>query len=418
MTRAVTCVGAAFLALVQSVSAQDEGVAKVDLSGSVRGGYFSDSGTLDGRQDLLPASFWLRGAARLSDQFSAVMEGWVRDEDLSQAGGARSRLREGYVRWRSGPVDLKLGRQVIVWGRADRLNPTDNLAPRRHDLLVPDDDDNRTGVTAAQATVHLGESPYSLTAVYLPTFEPSTVPVKAPPGARLVEHVPDRSQWGVKFDASGAQVDWSVSYFKGLDLNPTLGFGQADLSGVTLSLDHGQVDVYGVDASTVVGRYGLRAEAAYTRWRPTPGREQLIQKSSAFVVVLGGDRTFDNDVNVNLQYIATRVSDYQDPHRWQDPLLKMIAVASAGANNQLDRYSHGMSVRVSRSWLGDTLETELAGVFSFKRSDYVIKPRITYLVNDHVRMSVGANVFRGDANGYFGRLSDNSGAFLEMRFSF
>ena len=36
-------------------------------------------------------------------------------------------------------------------GRADRINPTDNLTPRDFTLLVPDDEDQRFGTAAIRA---------------------------------------------------------------------------------------------------------------------------------------------------------------------------------------------------------------------------------------------------------------------------
>jgi hypothetical protein len=38
-------------------------------------------------------------------------------------------LREAYVNAYLGPLDLRIGQQIIVWGRADALNPTNNLTP-------------------------------------------------------------------------------------------------------------------------------------------------------------------------------------------------------------------------------------------------------------------------------------------------
>ncbi len=39
----------------------------------------------------------------------------------------RVKLREAYVNAYIGPLDLRFGKQIIVWGRADGINPTNNL---------------------------------------------------------------------------------------------------------------------------------------------------------------------------------------------------------------------------------------------------------------------------------------------------
>lgn len=47
---------------------------------------------------------------------------------------------------------LDVGRQIVVWGRADGINPTDNLSPRDYTRLVPDETDQRLGNDAIKLT--------------------------------------------------------------------------------------------------------------------------------------------------------------------------------------------------------------------------------------------------------------------------
>ena len=54
-------------------------------------------------------------------------------------------------------LDVRAGRQIIAWGRADGLNPTDNLTGEDLTLLAPDDDDRRLGTTALRASYYLGD---------------------------------------------------------------------------------------------------------------------------------------------------------------------------------------------------------------------------------------------------------------------
>ena len=85
-------------------------------------------------------------------------EGLVKSADLQgkQLLGMKSVklgvIREAYLDLSHGPLDLRIGKQIIAWGRADRINPTDNLTPRDYTLLVPDDDDQRLGTPAVKAT--------------------------------------------------------------------------------------------------------------------------------------------------------------------------------------------------------------------------------------------------------------------------
>ena len=60
-------------------------------------------------------------------------------------------MREAYVNAYLGPFDLRLGKQIIVWGRADALNPTNNLTPVDFRIRSPLEDDIRLGNVGARA---------------------------------------------------------------------------------------------------------------------------------------------------------------------------------------------------------------------------------------------------------------------------
>src|SRR6185503_16216558 len=97
-------------------------------------------------------------------------------------------LREAYVNTYLGPFDLRLGKQIIVWGRADALNPTNNLTPVDFRIRSPLEDDIRLGNVGARAFLRL--SPVRLEGVWMPTYLPTELPpVGLPP---LVSFGPTR----------------------------------------------------------------------------------------------------------------------------------------------------------------------------------------------------------------------------------
>lgn len=69
--------------------------------------------------------------------FDGFAEGFVQADSVD---GTQADLVEGWLRWTSGDFSLKAGHQIIVWGRADRLNPSDVLSSRDYTLLVANDD--------------------------------------------------------------------------------------------------------------------------------------------------------------------------------------------------------------------------------------------------------------------------------------
>ncbi len=70
-------------------------------------------------------------------------------------------------------LDLRIGRQRIAWGTADRINPTDNLNP--DDLEDIWDFGRHLGSDAIKATGYFGQ--FSLTGVFIPSFVPASPPL-------------------------------------------------------------------------------------------------------------------------------------------------------------------------------------------------------------------------------------------------
>ena len=385
---------------------------KPDLNGSVRAGYFSSSRKLDGKNDLGTGSVWLKATQNIGEDISLVANGWVRNDESY---GSSKKLQEGYLNFSAGNVDYRVGRQIIVWGRADRLNPTDNLTPRNFTLLTPEEDDQRMGSLAAKVTYHLHEN--SLTGIWLPDMNPNIFPVTTTPGVFFTQHTPNSNRIALKFDRSGSDVDWSTSYYSGLDLNPDIAIGATTTSGTNLIFNHNHIRVFGMDAATVIGRYGLRAEAAYT-WTANAGASDFLIKKPFLYMVMGGDRTFFDYLNVNIQYYLRHVTNYSDPQAIADPLLRTVAIQTAALWNQFSRSQHGLSVRASNKWFNETLEGEIAAVASFGRSNYSIRPKLVYAFNDNVKGSLGLDIYRGESNTFFGRLRDNSLLFAEMKYGF
>lgn len=388
------------------------------LSGSIRTGYWSASRSLDGRRNLATAALWLSARPRLGAAAAIGVDGWVMSEQLFRASETAGRLREAYLDLTLGPVDIRAGQQIIAWGRADRINPTDNLTPRDFTLLVVDDADRRSGTPAVRTTVY--RETLSFTAVWLPGFTPDTVPIRVPePTATLAEQRPGGllGQWAVKLDHTGKSLDWSVSYFDGFDLTPNLGIGSIDASGVELLQRHPRIQVIGADAAVAVGRYGLRAEAAYTHTEDARGTDPDIANPFLFLVV-GGERTVLDRLSVNVQYLLRVVFSYHSPFRIPDGLVRQVAIESATLSNQLDPVQHGAALRLGHSWLHQRLQAELAAVVFFTRFNYAIRAKLTYAFTDRLRGTVGADLFRGPSPSFFGYLRDASGVHTELRWSF
>lgn len=401
-----------------AVRAQAEpGACASDLTGSLRPGYWTRAGDFQRARDPVVLSAWLQASVACGPMWSVKTEGVLASEDAWRGRGGASRWREAYLSWHGAPDwTVKVGRQLIVWGRADRLNPTDNLSPRNFTRLVAEETDQRDGVDAL--TVGHRSEAGSLTAlVSAPSFRPSVLPMDLPAGLSRRE-VPQRAwQAALKLDRSGGDVEWSVSWLRGRDLLPSYAPNVTPQGRPVLRLTHPAVQVLGADVATVAGRYGLRAEAAYT-WVDRDGATDVFTRKSMFYGVAGIDRTFDNDLNVNAQWFWRHVHRHEDAGGVPDPMAQALLQQAMASWNQTRRDQYGMSLRLARKWLNETVEAEVAGVFSFVAHEYALRPRLTWHVNDRFRLTLGADRFRGGPNTFFGQVKDLSSVFVEGRIGF
>ncbi len=413
---------APLLALVAAlpVAAQTEPAA-LAVTGSLRGSAWSGSRDLDDRGGLAQASAWLRSDLRLGEGLNLVADARLLARTplgSSQPNAQQARLRELALRWRAGPAELRLGRQIIAWGRADAINPTDSFGKRDYSLLAAADTDQREGADAVSLRWTLDEA-FSLQAVWLPHFRSDTIPLADAP-MQSVTNVPSRSRrnGGLKLEHQGGDVDWSLSVYDGLDRMPDLGIAGSGPSGLQLALANHPVRVFGADFSTTVGQTVLRGEIGWAKRRQTGTAEDFFRKRSQWLAVLGGDHSFDGGLNLNLQLFAQRVRGWRSAGALADPVAQAVAQVQQAINNQGQRQQLGLSWRLAKSWGNDAWLAELSGVHSLTTHGQVLRGQLRQQIDDHWQWSLGFEHFRGPAHTVFGQLRRNATAHAELRYQF
>lgn len=390
--------------------------AQLDQSSlSLRGSWWSRSRRLDGDSDVGSASLWASGRLRFPGDAKAVFDGWVRDDRGFEGQATRAEVREAYLAGAAGNWDLAAGRQLLVWGKADAVNPTDVLSVRDFTLLTPLDEDQKSGVGALRATYNMND--LRLSVIGLPEFRASRVPLPATPGVRLEERAPDQPwrQFALRAERSAGNLDWSASAFDGYERTPDLRFDGVDAQGVRVALAHTRIRMLGADVATNVGRYGVRAEVAWVRTDDPQGRDPFTRNPYLYAV-LGADRTVFDNLNVNTQLLYRRIQAFEDPLAVAPP-LQPLALSQALATNQRDAEQFGATFRILDKWSNDTIEAELGGIVWFARGDWLLRPRLRYAVNDRLKLSIGGDLYRGPADSFLGNLRQLSTAFVEAQYN-
>ena len=385
-------------------------------SGSIRANYYRSSKTFDDSTDFYGVTAQAKALPQFSDKIDGKLEGRITNSTPNYGAANEGRLIEAYATVHFSKSDLRIGKQIVAWGRADGINPTDNLTPRDFVILLPNDDDQRFGTTALKLDTYLSTE-HMLTIFTTPYFEPSKIYL--PATGSFVEDRPasalSNSQLGIKLNKVGGEADWSVSYYRGFNLLPDARIVNINVVQPTLELHYDRINVFGADFARNYGRYGFRGEIAYVDTEDVTGTDPGIKNPYLFWVI-GVDRTFFENLNINLQFFDRRVQNYHNPEYIAVPAERAVAIQNAITGGQQDPISNGISFRVGTKWLNDTLEAEIFGILNLTRNDRLIRPLISYAFSDHLKGIMGGDFYEGADNTQFGILKRNQGVFIELRY--
>jgi len=128
-------------------------------------------------------------------------------------------VREAYINNYIGRFDFRIGHQVVVWGRADGMNPTDNITPKDFLVRSPDEDDRRVGNFLIRSFYNA--QPLRFEAIWIPFYAASVIPtdvVPLPSNITLVDpQYPDanlkNNSFALRLNLEWPSIDGSVSYF-------------------------------------------------------------------------------------------------------------------------------------------------------------------------------------------------------------
>lgn len=343
-------------------------------------------------------------------------------------------------------LDLRIGRQRMVWGTADKLNPTDNLNPLDLEDIL--DFGRRRGSDAVNLNYYFNTE-FSIQGVFVPFFQPANLPVgifanalnhemEMPVGMVLKSfsdtlmmpkyNIAESSTLGLKFKGFAKGVDFSLSYIWGYDGLPFSAkniFKPVDLTGGTSmhsQLSFIRMHVIGADMATSIAGIGVWAEAAacipeknvvmindFTAFYPTlpvPATQDslLLEKNKPYIkFVIGADYNFSDGSYFNFQYSRGFFHER--------------------GNNNLNDY---FFLQYEKSMLNNKLKIAPIGG-GFVVTDWrnikdnhaiVYKPEITYRATDNAEITVSTVIFDGKGDNLFAKLKNYNMLMFKLKYSF
>jgi hypothetical protein len=327
-------------------------------------------------------------------------------------------LRDTYLDYSSGPVDIRLGKQQIVWGEAVGLFFADVVnAKDLRESILPDFDMIR--IPEWGADIEYAKDAFHAEAVWIPAPEFNKLPV-AGSEFFIPPPVPQGTSWAsidpVKphstFENSEAGLrlsylmrGWDVAafYLHTWDKSPVL-YRTINAGVYDFTPQYKRLDMYGATFSKAVNDIVLKGELVYNR----KGYFSIFDDTDPDGVVrrdfidylLGADYTFFEKIDTNLQFMQRIISGF-------DKRL---------VNEK--RVNNAVSFWISRGFLNNTLDLEFLVIAGLMEKNLLYRPKLTYKLANNWKLRSGFDIFQGDPTGTLGQFRKKSRVYLELFYLF
>lgn len=362
------------------------------------------------RADMDFASSW---QARLSGKLFYDFAYWIKGRDHYPAAlldryEKEVELDEVYLQGEPVPqLDLKLGRQIVVWGRSDALRVTDVLNPL--DIREPglvDLNDLRLPVAMTRLDYYWQSISLTVLAIHEHRFNkepvlgndfyPAVVP--QPPEERLADNFANQ-EFGLAIN--GIFSGWDLSGYAASFFDDQ---AHPEITPVGIRQRHSRLKMVGLAGNLVLGNWLLKSEAAWLdgfSFFALPGRN-----FSRVDILFGLEYSGFSETTLLLEAVNCHLVDF-------DPRL---AVAPDAA-----RCDEFQSVfRLTRDFANDTVQ--FVGLVSLigenGQGGSMERLSLSYDVTDSLTVTGGVAGYQSGNHPLYTRIGANDRLFCELRYSF
>jgi hypothetical protein len=386
---------------------------------------------VDAEAELAP-SLEVRGIGRVL--YDPVRRIWASDQELDRepvdvwtpGSEVEVELRELYLDWhervRRARLDLRVGKQQVVWGHSLGLRVLDFVNPMdfREFVLEPFVDSR---ITTIGARAELTLPGMSLEAIVFPDFEsdllpdpsgeyaleqelPGFLPFLAPfagPGSGFLVDLrgPDEPSdwsldtWGFGLHGSTVVSGWDLALYYWDRYDPRPAFSRrvvpsAALGGFVneIRAEHFRVRSLGASFSTAWRDFTFWGEGAASHGvgfvTKDPSDTNGLDRHDEVQYALGADWTGVDHLFANLQLLQFVVLDHD-------------------SDLEVDEFRTFLSLLLRFDARNETLFPQLFVMYGTNEKDFMIRPSVELRVTDRLTLALGADLFTGPREGLFGQ---------------
>ena len=329
------------------------------------------------------------------------------------------KLREAYIDWKGEMLALRIGRQIVSWGKADDIQITDVLNPRDESSFVASDyNESKLGIDAVRLSLLTEKT--QIDAYWIPFFTPSILPLaKGNPlhsrvfpeevdgiGINYPEKYDDfelpekrlsKSELALRASTYTSVADLSLYGFYGWEdlplirYNPNIVFGDGeDMPATSYSIDvtgeYKRMYMIGADAAIPAGDFVFRLEGAYfpKRHFQTDVNSQLFmysedsrpasKRKNQVLGLAGLDWTPSGGWTITAQYVADGVIDHD-------------------SDLERKQFEHQATLSIEKSILNETLTIMASGALDLWDFSTASELELDYKLTDAITLSLIGDLY-------------------------
>lgn len=315
-------------------------------------------------------------------------------------------------------LDIKAGRQIVVWGRSDNIRVTDVLNPMdsREPGMV-DIEDLRLPVNMTKLDYYAGPWSLALIAVHEIRFDKVPAhgsdfypfPFPMPPEERPVESL-ENTQYAVEL--TGVFPGWDISFYyaKFFEDQPTIERDESAPPGPgpmglpPLIRTHSLLTMYGAAGNLVTGPWLLKTEAAFIdglEFYSAPG-----EKRAKLDILFGLEYAGFSETMLGIDVVNRRLFDY-DPKLYKIPDMVKEDTFQAAFRYQGDFRRDTLHLVAFISILGREAED---GAFE--------RFAVEYDIQDALSATLGVMAYHSGESLFFQDIDGADRLFASVKYSF
>lgn len=350
-------------------------------------------------------------------------------------------LREFYLDITTNKADVRLGKQIVVWGVLEGIRITDEINPLDfRELILPDLLDYRIPLWMAKVDLYRGDDGYQV--LWIPDVrfhEP------APPGSEweLLQDVPntrepnsftlENSEFGLRYSTSILDTEISLSYFYTWDDFPVVHRSAA----INSALDpvffptYTRINIYGFTGVKQVGSGILKGELAYV-----PDKFFGLQNDTD----RDGDGYLDSQGELQKKHIRWGLGyDFTSFGADFSPAISQWIILDHDNKLIQDKFDTSLTLFIRKPLPEQAAVFQLLAIGLINLNELYLKPKITFSITDHFQVAAGFDIFTGAKSKlgstgganvivsaealersaqFFGNFNDNDRVFAEFKYTF